>query len=278
MKIHVYKRNLKSGAVSPHILAAIEGFKRHGLSPIIKMPGAPEPCDLAVMWGVKKKPEMSSGQRALILERGYIGDRFSWTSMGFDGLNGLADFCNSNSPAWRFNELFSKHLKPWRGHDGDYVLVMGQVEGDASLANVRINDWYRTVALKLKHAGIPAYFRNHPLNMHRPTIPNLPSISPDISLEDSMRDAMWVVTYNSNSGVDAMMAGIPAVSCDEGSMIWNIGGRNPVLRPQMLDRTQWARNLAFCQWSLDEIRKGIAWDHLKVGMEKVSSDAVSVSG
>lgn len=278
LRIHVYKRHLKGGAVSPHIVAAIEGFKRHGLSPILKMPGAPEPCDLAVTWGVKKPREMASGRRALVLERGYIPDRFAWTSMGFDGLSGRADFCNANSPSWRFDKFFAKHLRPWRGHEGDYVLVMGQVFGDASLANVNIGDWYRTVALRLKHAGLPAYFRNHPLNPTMPSIPNLPSMSRDVSLDEAMRNAMWVVTYNSNSGVDSMIAGIPVVAMDEGSMVWGIAGRNPVLRPQMLDRSEWARNLAFCQWSLDEIRQGIAWDHLKGGMEASESDAVSVSG
>src|SRR5687767_603789 len=96
MRVNVYLRNMTTTTgVSPHVLAAAEGFRRHGIEPAIHTPGDPQPCDLAVCWGVKKKPELASGRRALILERGYIGDRLGvWTSAGYDGLNGYADFCN----------------------------------------------------------------------------------------------------------------------------------------------------------------------------------------
>ncbi len=287
MKIHVYRRNLKSGAISPHIVAAIEGFKRHGLNPVLKMPGAPEKCDLAVMWAFKKKAERDSGRRSLIIERGYVGDRFGmWTSCGFDGLNGRADFRNANSPKWRWDalcEIEGKHhlggklMQPWRtrGHEGDYVLIMGQVEGDASIANVRINDWYRTVALRLRHAGLRAAFRAHPLSSNIPVIPGLNAMSRDVKLDEAIRNAKWVVTYNSNSGVDAMLAGVPVVAVDEGSMVYGLAGKNPFIPPPMLDRTQWARDIAFAQWTLEEIRTGQMWDHLKAGMEL--SDAAATA-
>lgn len=287
MKIHVYKRSLKGGAISPHIVAVIDGFRRHGLNPILKMPGAPEKCDLAVMWAFKKPAERASGRRALILERGYVGDRFGiWTSCGFDGLNGRADFRNTNSPKWRWDrlcEIEGKHhlggklMQPWRtrGHDGDYVLIMGQVEGDASIANVRINDWYRTVALRMRQAGLRCAFRAHPLSQNMPIIPGLNPLPRDVSLDEAMRNAKWVVTYNSNSGVDSMLAGVPVVAVDAGSMVYDLAGRNPVIPPPMLDRAQWARDIAFAQWTLEEIRTGQMWDHLKSGME--FSDAAATA-
>lgn len=279
MRIHVYRRNLQNGAVSQHIVAVIEGLRKHGLSPLLKMPGAPEKCDLAVTWAYKNPYEAASGRRHLVVERGYVGDRFQWTSMGYDGLNGRADFCNADSPGDRWkkldeiegrNYLGGKLMQPWRDsrHDGDYVLVMGQVTGDASLRNVRVEDWYRTQLLRIRNAGLRAYFRNHPLNDREPILPQGVTMLPkEVRLDDALAGAKWVVTYNSNSGVDALLAGVPVVAMDEGSMVYGLAGRNPEIPPPMLDRTQWARNIAYCQWTLAEISSGKAWDHLKKGME-----------
>lgn len=277
MKIHVYRRNLTSGAVSPHILAVIEGFRAHGLNPLIKMPGAPEPCDLAVTWAYKSPAESASGRRALIVERGYVGNRFTWTSLGYDGLNGRADFCNANSPGDRWRKLCEAEgenyvggrlMQPWRDtrHDGDYVLIMGQVVGDASLRQVRIEDWYRTQFLRLRNRGIRTYFRNHPLNTIIPQIDGLSMLPDTVRLDEALLGAKWVVTYNSNSGVDAVLSGVPVVAMDKGSMVYDIAGRNPDIPPPMLDRTQWSRNIAYCQWTLKEIASGAAWEHLKKGM------------
>lgn len=279
MKVHVYKRHIKRGAVSPHILAAIDGFEKHGIRPIIKMPGAPEPCDLAVVWGAKKIPEMKSGRRCLVLERGYVGDRFVWTSCGFDGLNGRADFRNENMPGDRWQALCDAEKKagrraplmqPWRpsGYEGEYVLIMGQVYGDASLRGVDIDGFYRSIALRLRHNGQRVAFRNHPLNANTPVIPGLSVLPREVVLPEAIERARWVVTFNSNSGVDSLLAGVPVVACDPGSMVWGIAGQNPVSPPPMLDRKQWARNIAYCQWTLDEIRGGLMWDHLRAGMEK----------
>ena len=86
------------------------------------------------------------------------------------------------------------------------------------------------------------------------------------SLADCLADARWVVTFNSNSGVDAVLAGVPTVAVDQGAMAWAVTGRDPTVQPPTPDRSTWAAELAWCQWTLDEIKKGVAWDHLRAGL------------
>lgn len=264
MRVNVYLRRTNAGEISKHVLAAAEGFKRHGIKPNMLQVGQAQPCDLAVCWGVKKKAEMASGRRAMILERGYVGDRLgTWTSCSFDGLNGRADFRNAGMDSSRWDRLFAPYMEPWFDGGGDYVLVMGQVAGDAALAGVNIDAWAVQVLRKLDAARIPARFRPHPLGANGRTAA-FPQATG--TLAECLERARWVVTYNSNSGVDAVLAGVPTVAVDRGSMAWAVTGRLPFAEPPTPDRTQWAAELAWTQWSMEEIRKGDAWDHLRGGL------------
>jgi hypothetical protein len=276
LRVHIYIKNQTQragGGISPHLLAAADGFKRHGIVPVLLRPEQAAPCDLAVMWSAKKTMCMETGRRALVMERGYVGDRFAWTSMGYDGLNGRADFSNKGMPGDRWRRNFADRMRPWRGnHDGDAVVIMGQVPGDASIRGVDIDQWYSHTAAAIRRAGHKVGFRTHPVAMQR--LGYRPCIGVTYGgilglkgpLEDVLARAKWVVTWNSNSAVDAVLAGVPAVACDGGSMAYAVTGHAVMKPPPMPDRTQWAHDLAYAQWSIEEIRNGDAWEHLKVGM------------
>lgn len=262
LKVTVYMRmTARRTGPSPELTAAVEGFKRHGIKPTVVNPGRAVPCDLAVVWGVRKKMEMASGRRCLVFERGYVGDRFFWTSAGFDGLNGRADFCNQDMPGDRWEKHFAKYMRPWRGIlEGGDVLIASQVPGDASLRGLNIRAWCMRVQRELQHRGIPSYIRPHPAS----PMGKLRTTYGD--LNTALHKARWVVTYNSNTSVNAVLEGIPTVVCDQGSMAWPVAGHVPTDPPPMPDRTQWAYNLAYAQWSMEEIKRGDTWDHLKRGM------------
>lgn len=242
------------------------GMRRHGIDPEFSDTRSVEPCDLAVFWGHRHadqiRQQKAAGKRCLVMERGYFGDRFEFTSLGFDGLNGRADFRNADVPGDRW----ARHgfdIPPWK-EGGEYVLLMGQVEGDASLAHVDIQQWYRETAEKIRATtDLPIYFRRHPLGQY-PRGLGLPALNAD--LRDELAGAACVVTFNSNSGVDAALAGVPVIACDAGSMAWPVAGHEPgqIERP---DRTEWLHRLAYCQWTRDEFESGEAWDHLRAGLQ-----------
>ena len=95
------------------------------------------PSDLAVFWGHRQQViiehQRKIGGDYLVCERGYVGDRFYWTSLGFNGLNGRADFVNEGVPGDRWERYYADQLQPLRS-GGDYALLIGQVPGDAALA------------------------------------------------------------------------------------------------------------------------------------------------
>jgi hypothetical protein len=164
-------------------------------------------------------------------------------------------------------------MKPWREkpHAGEYVLLMGQVPGDMSLRGLNMNRWLSQMVHMLERAGHRVKFRPHPktAKVHftsiRVDMQHINRMTP-LPLGVAVHAAKWVVTYTSNSGVDAVMEGIPTVTCEEGAMAWDITGHNPCQPPPTPDRSEWCRRMGYTQWSPEEIKSGVAWDHLRVGV------------
>lgn len=265
MKVVVYGTMMKMGSVDSRLGCVVNGFRRHGIIPDLRKHGDFVKCDLAVCWGTRRPHQMRTGTRSLIIERGYIGDRFHWTSVGYDGLNGRADFCNREVGGHRWDTLFSKYMRPWKNTTkGKYILLAGQVPNDMSLRGLDTGKMYEQVRLAAENAGIPLLFRPHPKAPHV-RIAGIPNVQSG-NLTDDLGRALWVVTINSNTSVDAVLQGIPTVTMDKGSMAYDVTGHDPGKMPPSPDRTKWAHSLAFTQWSPDEISMGKAWDHLKSGM------------
>jgi hypothetical protein len=215
------------------------GLARHGIKR--------DPHFVAV-WGWRTgQAYRAAGREVLVLERGYLGDRFAWTSIGWNGLNGRAEFPQyPDDSGARFRAL-GVPLQPLRPA-GDYALIVGQVPGDAALQGRDLRGWYAQQAAR--DWGVPCRFRPHPLGAKRGPVPVVPGAARlDGPLDDALARAAIVVTFNSNVGVDAMVAGKPVTCDDAGSMIYGVAPP---------DREAWAHRLAWRQWSLDEIRSGVA--------------------
>jgi hypothetical protein len=82
------------------------------------------------------------------------------------------------------------------------------------------------------------------------------------NLAEALAGAAFAVTWNSNSGVDAAMAGVPVVAMDEGSMAWPVAAHDLGAVPRLPERRPWAAQLAWCQWRPEEIADGTAWEAL----------------
>jgi hypothetical protein len=154
---------------------------------------------------------------------------------------------------------------PWK-HDGEYVLLAGQVFDDKSLETMgNPASFYQRTYDELIALNIGTIvYRRHPQDRHR-FAPKGGLIDAEPSLAKSLSKATGLFTFNSNASVDAVLSGIPTCVCDIGSMTWTVSAhwqRLPFefIRP---DRTQWLRDLSYCQWTADEIESGLAWEHLK---------------
>ncbi len=227
--------------------------------------------DLAVIFGVGKVAvprsadrqtiidgQLSHGGDVLVLETGYV-HRERYFAAGFNGLNGRADFCNEGSPPDRW-EALEVDLQP-RG-PGKALLLCGQVPWDASVQHSNHMAWVENTASRLAedwpgelllapHPKGPQYDMGGWQRINGP-------------IEEKLALAHACVTFNSNCAVDALIAGVPAVTMDEGSMAWDVTPHSlrDLVDIELPPRYQWAADLAYTQWTLEEFASGEAWSHL----------------
>lgn len=264
LKINIYQRTFQPHA-NKFIKCFIDGLKRHGVKSEWLHESKYKQSDLAVIWGVRF-PHIIKGQKEcdgdfLVMERGYFRNRLRYCSLGFNGLNGYANFHSENSPGDRW----SKHgvqVKPWKD-TGDYILLMGQIGGDQSVKHCNILKWYQKVISEIKEiTDIPIWFRPHPNGRKNYDLTGLAGYKLG-KLEEDLERALKVVTFNSNSGVDAVINGVPVIAMDRGSMVYEVAQNDIRIENELFDRTQWLNDLAYKQWTMKEIAKGEAWEHLK---------------
>jgi hypothetical protein len=218
---------------------------------------------------------------------GYMQDRFKWRMVGFGGgINGDAAFGGPLDSPVRLNTHFPDVVKP-RAHLGDAVMVIGQMPQDASVWSCP-NGFYAwavdTCRYYIEH-GYPVLFRPHPRVAFADLKPRVlksgdpqlqvafearemmrelgVTISRRSKLADDLERASVVVTYSSNAGVDAALAGWPVVAAYKGSMAWDVATHSitaPLRYVTRGERQKWAAKLAWCQWSDAEMRSGECWD------------------
>lgn len=220
--------------------------------------------DAVVVWGWRIGSNFhAKGLDTLVIERGYIGDRFEWYSAGWNGLNGRARFPLVPDGGQRWQTYFAPLLRPWRHTSlGRYALVMGQVPTDTSLRNVNFRAWVGDACAAMQVRGLPVAYRPHPL------APRFLPYTQDVQvlkgdLRAALDGAMVTVTYNSNSAVDGILAGVPCIAMDQGSMAWDVATHCYSDLATQPDRTEWAHCLAWRQWRIAEFKMPSTWKLLK---------------
>jgi hypothetical protein len=246
--------------------ALAQGLRAHGIEPRILCAGDTPQTEIVACWGWRVGSALrAAGHRVLVGERGYIGDRFARTSLAWNGLNGRV-FAPAGDRQ-RFAQHFPAALRPWRP-DGEYALIVGQVPGDAALLGRDLQGWYECMA---RAFPVPARFRSHPDAGGAAVVDGAERLIG--SLEDALSRARVVVTWNSNVGVDAVLAGKPTIAFDCGSMAWPVAAHHAYIVDVEPDRERWAAELAWRQWTANELRNGTAWAHVRQAIDLVEAAA-----
>lgn len=252
------------------------GMARHGDEARLVTHSVNVRSDVVVCWGWRTGRRLRDcGRRVLVMERGYVDDRFTWTSLGWDGLNGRARFPLVDDGGDRWRAFFGDLLQPER-EGGEYILMLGQVKGDASLENIGVADhWYARAAHNVgERLDMPVKFRAHPVQIERTGYPGSGLLYGMELIKGTLAEALdgaaAAVAWNSNSLTDAALAGVPVIACDPGAMVWPIAGQGAShgvgADPRLRGREAWAHRLAWCQWREDEIENGTAWEAVKAAM------------
>ena len=245
--------------------ALAHGFASHGHQVVRAGFDEPAPCDVAVIWGWKQPRVIEATPAVLVAEGAHVGPRLKQVSLGWNGLGGRATYPECLDTGERWNERYGALMQPWNWRDG-YALVLGQVEGDAALAGICFSAWVQQTVNELAHMGQDVVYRPHPL-IRDGWCPSGATLSPGSrmsigGLAKDLAGASFAVTYNSTSAVECVLAGVPTVACDAGSMAWDVTSHCVEEYPIKPDRTPWAHRLAWSQWAWDELANGDAVDAL----------------
>lgn len=256
-------------------------------------------CDVAVMFGSWKPREkahhlvrssVAANSRCFVcIETALLGRRTAepnthWR-MGINGfLRDAADWpdLDTEFADQRLREWAVK-WPGWRHSPNGHILLALQLPGDASLRGVNINDWaYHTIQDLRQHSSRPIVVRNHPLASQRAFMDHdeiarktmLAGVQ-NIRFSDGqltpwkqdLKGAYCTVTYTSGLAIDSVLAGIPTVACNPGNFAWPISSNFvdevEQLKLETHDSIQhWLQHLSVCQYSVQEMRSGLAWQRL----------------
>lgn len=237
------------------------GLARHGIASEFAPFNTPHPCDVAVIWGWKQPMVINSGARVLVMERGHLQNRMVYTSCGWGGLGNRARYPKAPDGE-RWDRHFAHLLEPWK--EGTHVVVFGQCTGDASLYNLRdgFEAWARRVVKDAHVFGLPIIYRPHPLMVRHGNTWCPPGAELSTGpLRADLDRAAVAITYNSTSGVECVLAGVPTITLDEGAMAWPVSA-HAIEMPPRPDRTAWCHDMAWTSWTMEEIADGTAWEAL----------------
>jgi hypothetical protein len=178
----------------------------------------------------------------LLVDRCSLGDTNKWVTLVRDAHGRRGARVPHGTPAnrWEWMEdVAGVRLEPWRS--GRKRVLCGQTE-TWSPHYATLWDWYRTVQA--------THFRRHPAGDN-------PTGLPETRKWD---DVGFAITLNSSVAVDAVLAGVPSVTMDEGAMAWDVTSHaDEAVKPARLPWLHW---LAWTQFSHDEIAEGTPWAHL----------------
>lgn len=149
-------------------------------------------------------------------------------------------------------------IQPWRKGKGS-VLLAGSSAKSAIQHGTPYMQWETRMAAQLMKLGYLVTYRPKPGDKQMQRIDGCALDTGP--LEESLRGSIAVVTHHSNLAVKALAEGVP-VHCVTGAAA---AFSNPLesLTERQTGREQFLADVAWLQWSLEEMRSGACWRHLK---------------
>lgn len=245
------------------------GFKINHVAPHGFRESEWMPCDLCVIYGMRHVGKRiiaehnKRGVPCIVVDIGYIkramrsnGYNGYW-QVGLNGLNWLPD----TAPSDRWKDLGLAYPKHKKG--GDYVLIAEQVPHDAShgMDDAGIRRWTAAAIKKCETYGLPYRVRHHPMNNSID-----PSLLPKTTIEEDVAGARAIYCHNSNTGNDALLAGVPVIcdrDCEYAPTYQNLACSFEKIKYQTDSKMRdYLHRLAYAQWAREELADGSAFRYI----------------
>jgi hypothetical protein len=238
-------------------------------------------ADVDVIWSVLWSGRMAANKTiwdtaqalrkpVIVLEVGGIMRGTTW-KVGLNGINKDAFFVKDKD-ASRANGL-GLALRPWRSQ-GEHVLICGQHDRSLQWQNMpNASQWFSdTIAEVRKYTDRKIVIRPHPRcpivpveHQFKNVIKQAPAKRAGTYDDYDIRfdNAHAVVSWTSNPGIRAVINGYP-VFTGPTSLAYLVANHNlaDIESPQMFDRQQWLNDLAWTEFTIQEIAQGLPLKHL----------------
>lgn len=180
------------------------------------------------------------------MRRGYYNGYFRVSKNGLQA-DWWSDDNGSRYPADRFRTLGILPVSWRRG--GTSIVFAPIASAIADLRGINAGDWNRSVRDEIRGWT------------DRPVI--VKEKQSDIPIGEALKDAWCLVTYSSNTAIDAILAGIPAIVLGPSAaepVSWSF---SDIECPRYPETGPWLNWLAYQQWTLEEMKRGECWAYVK---------------
>lgn len=279
MKVVLY--SIANHGRAGHIATAMrDGLRRHGIAAEIKLRWNGQVAgDVAIAYGWKHEPVFSAYREAgghyAYFDMGYFnrkpgkdkgGNREGHHRLAVDSWD-TADTMIRGCPLnrWLALGIEIQPIRPdfvapdWPGA----VLVAGMSDKAAKTHGFLPGQWERDTVAAL--APMRVATGRQVILRAKPT--HIDAVAP---IEDVLRGCALIVTHHSNVAVDGLVAGVPCHAVKGvGKLVSLKGGylasphQLQWTQPTFEARRQLLADVAYAQWTPEEMRTGEAWEHIR---------------
>lgn len=263
--------NARSRIIAAAMFAGIKAFG----SPVTIKPSAQfkgVESDLAVFYGLSEglsdvlEAYRERARGAIFIDLGYWGRRKKTRWDGYhkvvlNARHPTAYFQRITHSADRFREL-GQRIRPWR-KAGTKIIVAGMSAKAAAADGFAAEAWERKTIQQLrKLTKRPIIYRPKP-NWYGARPIAGAAFDRTATLDEAFSDCHAVVTHHSNVAIDALLGGIPVFCWDGVALPMALQDLTRIEDPWRPEgREQWAADIAWTQFTADEMRAGLAWRHI----------------
>lgn len=247
-------------------------------------------ADVAVVWSVLFQGRMSGneqiwnnfsalGKPIIVLEVGSLFRQTTWR-MAIGGINREAYFGPEVDTDWRAKKVLGLEAKPWKLNEDGHILICTQSPISRQWRNFPDqSSWLNTLIKEIRsQTDRKIVIRPHP------RFPVKHNSQWDVEYESPkhVKNDVWdldlsnvfaVVNVSSSPGIQAILAGVPAyVGAD--SMAFPVANHldGNYNEPVMPKRRNWLNNLAFTEWTTEEIQSGMPLSRLIPKLEELLNE------
>ena len=237
-------------------------------------------ADVAVIWSVLWYGRMAKnktvwdhftkqGRPIIVLEVGALKRNTTW-KVAIGGINNEAHFGHTtNNDNARLTSL-GVTVQDWKDtKDTNSIIICGQHQASHQWRNMPpVSDWISNTIREIRqHTDRPIKVRSHPrypfsfnktgANVEESVPKRIDIVQDFYDFDAELSTAHCVVNWSSNPAIEAALTGVPVFTGPD-SLAYAVANHSfdtieTLVKP---NRQQWANDLAYTEWHVDEIALG----------------------